>query len=811
MQVILKPLSHPELGDIVIAEQLFPIGRSEAPFSSYEQQVVAHLSRRHARIFREGQGIYVADLGSRNGTRLNDKSVKFKPARLLAGDRLTLANQLDYEVAIETGSEDANPVATASLALNLLPAETNSGLEPIAINCFPYLIGKADPAFSGAVFQGADRRDYLSRRHAHIYASGDALYIEDLGSTNGTCLNGERLDEHAHPLADGDLLLFGGGYFSYRVMLKPPAIGLGDGEAPKAPVSERESHTIMVSSADSFLEIFCVDPEEVCEAEDEDEAESAAAKSSDHTPGAGPARPGPLHRIKTFSSELRAAFGDDKPASARWQWIAVCGLVLAGVIALGVYYNGKPRRDVEALLAQERFLEAARLSAAQLSAEPDDAALGELATEAMVRYMVSDWLAFSGAGDFPGAQSFLSEVRPLTVGNPEAGSLLDMLAWLTRLQQFIVERGGVEAPIRIYEHEEQIRELVDWWNLDPEKHRSHMALLLAYVSEFKATHAQAFSQLRTLRNEQSVYLGAIDKLDAIVERHLTLDQPEKLVQEIDSFVRQYPRLGGTDRLQGDLDYYLQVHEALRRDDQLRAAMLLDEAEFLTPPFAQHAERLQATLLPSGNMARQYGEASAAWRDGDLAMALGILEALAAEPAGELAAGELQRKRKIIDDYARLQQYRDNSDYGERVLGFYRDLNPAEDVHFTRALELEFQRHSTAARAEADLAWQQAASNWGDYREDGGIRGLLRLEEEVSARFDRQAGLLSAAYNKAGYATQVYDVLGLDSPPEYVELSQQVTAEMALQRRSLEQLSMVLNPEILNTKLRLLASTPMDAQ
>lgn len=811
MQVILKSLSHPELGDIVIAEQLFPIGRSEAPFSSYDQQVVAHLSRRHARIFMEGQGIYVADLGSRNGTRLNDKSVQFKPVRLLAGDRLTLANQLDYEVAIEPGSDDADSAAISSLALNLQPAEADSGLEPIAINRFPYLIGKADPAFSGAAVTGPDRRDYLSRRHAHIYARGDGLYVEDLGSTNGTCLNGERLDEHARPLADGDLLLFGGSYFSYRVMLRSPANELVDGDAPEAPVSERESHTIMVSSADSFLDIFCVEPEEVCESEDEDGGESAAVESSDNAPGAGPARPGPLHRIKTFGSELRAAFGDDKPGGSRWRWIAVCGLALAGVIALGLYYNGKPRRDVEALLAEERFLEAARLSTAQLSAQPEDEALEELATEATVRYMVSTWLEYSGTGDFSGAQASLSEVRPLTSGNPAADSLLDMLAWVTRLQQFIAERGGVLAPIRIYQDEEQITELVDWWNLDPEEHRSHMARLLAYVPEFKVIHTEVFSQLRTLRNEQSVYLGAIDKLDAIVERHLALDQPAELAQEIDSFVRQYPRLGGAERLQSDLDYYLQVHEALRRDDQLRAAMLLDEAEFSTPPFVQHAQRLQTTLLPSGKVARRYSEASAAWRDGELAVALGILEALAAEPAGELAAGELQRKRNIIDDYARLQQYRDDPDYGERVLGFYRHLDPAEDIHFTQALEQEFQRHSTAARAQADLAWQQAASNWGDYREDGGIRGLLRLEEDVSARFDRQAGLLSEAYNKAGYASQVYDLLGLDSPAEYVELSQQITAEMALQRRSLEQLSMVLSPEILNMKLRLLASAPMDAQ
>lgn len=33
----------------------------------------------------------------------------------------------------------------------------------------------------------------VSRRHARIYTQGDLFYIEDNGSTNGTCVNGQRL------------------------------------------------------------------------------------------------------------------------------------------------------------------------------------------------------------------------------------------------------------------------------------------------------------------------------------------------------------------------------------------------------------------------------------------------------------------------------------------------------------------------------------------------------------------------------------------------------------------------------------------
>lgn len=51
--------------------------------------------------------------------------------------------------------------------------------------------------------------DTVSRLHAALLWSGDILTLEDLGSSNGTYLNGERL-EHPTRLKSGDEIRFGG-------------------------------------------------------------------------------------------------------------------------------------------------------------------------------------------------------------------------------------------------------------------------------------------------------------------------------------------------------------------------------------------------------------------------------------------------------------------------------------------------------------------------------------------------------------------------------------------------------------------------
>ena len=48
----------------------------------------------------------------------------------------------------------------------------------------------------------------VSRRHAFVGESADGFTIEDLGSTNGTFVNGERIDG-ARALRSGDEIRFG--------------------------------------------------------------------------------------------------------------------------------------------------------------------------------------------------------------------------------------------------------------------------------------------------------------------------------------------------------------------------------------------------------------------------------------------------------------------------------------------------------------------------------------------------------------------------------------------------------------------------
>jgi DNA-binding winged helix-turn-helix (wHTH) protein len=59
-------------------------------------------------------------------------------------------------------------------------------------------------------------RPGVSRRHAQIVISGDGAMLEDLGSTNGTWLRGERLTAPA-PLGDGDEIRLGPAVVTFRV------------------------------------------------------------------------------------------------------------------------------------------------------------------------------------------------------------------------------------------------------------------------------------------------------------------------------------------------------------------------------------------------------------------------------------------------------------------------------------------------------------------------------------------------------------------------------------------------------------------
>ncbi len=78
----------------------------------------------------------------------------------------------------------------------------------------PVRLGRNDPAelvFPEIDLSAGYGRQYgVSRQHACIFQRGETVEVQDLASTNGTLLNGERLAPYVpEPLKDGDELQLG--------------------------------------------------------------------------------------------------------------------------------------------------------------------------------------------------------------------------------------------------------------------------------------------------------------------------------------------------------------------------------------------------------------------------------------------------------------------------------------------------------------------------------------------------------------------------------------------------------------------------
>ncbi len=67
---------------------------------------------------------------------------------------------------------------------------------------------------------------YLSKRHARIFLKDGAYYLMDLGSTNGTYLNGQPVGDMPVRVKDSDKVRFGTIHFLFVDI-----VGLKDGDA----------------------------------------------------------------------------------------------------------------------------------------------------------------------------------------------------------------------------------------------------------------------------------------------------------------------------------------------------------------------------------------------------------------------------------------------------------------------------------------------------------------------------------------------------------------------------------------------------
>jgi pSer/pThr/pTyr-binding forkhead associated (FHA) protein len=173
------------------------------------------VSRQHARINWDGHVFWLEDLKSTNGTLLNGQRLVRERLRHL--DVITLGRTADLIFVLRVG--ERGRVSQQGIVRAALAPEASDAL-PHEITVGEATVGRS-PACNIVAESGA-----VSKVHARIERTADQLILEDLGSSNGTFVNGERVMTAV--LRDGDVILLAG-VESFRVRIEMGEVSSASG------------------------------------------------------------------------------------------------------------------------------------------------------------------------------------------------------------------------------------------------------------------------------------------------------------------------------------------------------------------------------------------------------------------------------------------------------------------------------------------------------------------------------------------------------------------------------------------------------
>jgi ABC transport system ATP-binding/permease protein len=224
------------------------------------------VSRKHARFFVEGSALQVEDVGSANGTWVDGARIE-QATPVGAKSQVVIG---DYEISVKVGSKGAakrpagvgptaeKPSREATAAVgkpvkavsprstkvvpSIKPANGSGALAKRAAPgraSGPQLKGLTGSitgktfALSGTMtvgrVAGTDITvddDSVSRKHAEVEVRGRDVVVRDLGSANGTTVNGAPISEET-PLSAGDILQFGVVELMFETGAAEPAAASG--------------------------------------------------------------------------------------------------------------------------------------------------------------------------------------------------------------------------------------------------------------------------------------------------------------------------------------------------------------------------------------------------------------------------------------------------------------------------------------------------------------------------------------------------------------------------------------------------------
>jgi ABC-type multidrug transport system ATPase subunit len=210
MTAILEIRRGDEVREYALAQATVAIGRAT------DNQIVLNdpmVSRHHARLEWVTGVWHISDLGSGNGTHLNDGEIEPKVPRPLQEGDIIRIGSFTLTLHVPPAPEDVTLIPTllketlvpqaetltfTAPAVPRLVVTTPQGTQEFALDRETLILGR-DPASDMVV----DDR-VVSRRHAQLQRVAGGYEITDLGSANGLTFQAARVPKKL--LADGDAL-----------------------------------------------------------------------------------------------------------------------------------------------------------------------------------------------------------------------------------------------------------------------------------------------------------------------------------------------------------------------------------------------------------------------------------------------------------------------------------------------------------------------------------------------------------------------------------------------------------------------------
>ncbi len=834
MKVRLKPLSHPQLGDIEIDSSLFAIGRREEPFTRLEQDA-AKLSRRHARMFVENGMVYLADLQSLNGTRVNGRVLGTDAQVLAEGDMVDFGGAITFKVEIDSTEIGAQHAAT----LILKPSQSPE-LESIVIERFPYMVNRDDPIFSQHKESMPDEVKRISRRHALFALNKGQICIEDLDSSNGTFINDQRMDEHAQILTNGDVVRFGGQKFVYLVQIKneestqdhdatvlwagdatpgdqthimpaaastpaqnepedsdqplaesvtgdsqtsvEPAAGNPDDNAQPAPAVDDSDKTRFVESPTSFLDVFCAPA-----GEDDQPAAPEAQAPKPERPRTG--------KVGQFGEAI--GIGRYKKIAG----VLVLALAIIGAVAGGTYWLDSDKRKLKTLVENRQYNEAVALASKYLAANKEDFDATSNGEKALVRATVPTWAEMLDSKDYQGAELYVADAYPPAKTIGRGVQMLDLLTWVSRVQKLFDERG---RDVSIVDDELVLQSLVSDWDTNQYQNRQLIAQMISYDPAFEPYAASAMSRLVQLRNNDATFGEAISKLKRSIINGLEGGRLNDIGTALDSFATIYPTVDGIAEYRGDLERYRRMLTSFQANNLFELARINSQGGFTTETFTTFVGKWLENTLPSDALIETYEKSAEQWRGGyanDAITTLELILPIAQDGLGSEAQVKAKIARYQAIDAAYQSWQEDNS--VDALLELRGLLQEGEDTFYLQASAEAFAQQRHVVVNQLDQTLRRAKNSWALYQQEGGIPGLVRLEPNVSARYETQAKRLKDALSEIQLGGRQQEMLGIERDAEWSTLEVDIVNEIKRQRLWLSELRLVMNAEVLAKKLALL--------